>query len=83
MHNIRIGMQSTSSAYSYLDETSISMTREGDHTDLTLPADSQTIFASKYNNQYYMKSSAYKVRRVAYSLNSSMLADFRAAEVNS
>lgn len=83
MHNIRIGMQSTSSAYSYLDETSISMTREGNHTDITLPADSQTIFASKYDNQYYMMSSAYKVRRVAYSLNSNMLADFRAAKVYS
>lgn len=82
MHDIQIRMTSASAATASLDGTTISMVREGSHTDVTLPTDSQTIFASKYDGSYYMTNAVYKVRRVAYSLNSNMLADFRAASVN-
>lgn len=82
LHDIVIGLTSLDSAEAMLDNSPIQMVNEGtlSHEDYprTMPADSQTIFASKSDNAYYMVSSAFKVQRVAYSLNDIVIADFRA-----
>ena len=67
-----------------LDDSNITIISEGSTSSqsTSMPTDSQTIFGSKYDNAYYMVNSLFKVQRVAYALNNSILADFRAARKN-
>lgn len=82
-HAIEIGATSGTSATATVDNTSIPMTKVNGTDVSTMPQDSQSIFATKYNNGFYLINKQYKVRRVAFALNGVILADFRAAEVGS
>ena len=46
-----------------------------------MPTDTQTVFASKYNGEYYLKNSKFKVARIAYEVGGVIVHDFVAAKV--
>lgn len=87
MHDIDAGLTDEYTATLYLDGVQIASVNESslsisEYPREPLPTDSQTVFGSKYNGNYYLANSMYKVRRVAYELGGVVLADFRAAEVD-
>ena len=81
-HVINVGAVSGSQISATLDGVDVGMSLVSAGSFSDLPTESQTIFASKADGGYYLLSSQYKVRRVAYKLDGVFLADFRAAAVN-
>ena len=87
MTNIEVGLISETAATGSKDGSTIAMVNEGSTSTETyprvMPTESQVIFGSKSGTAYSMVNSIYKVRRVAYSLNGTILADFNAARLGS
>ena len=80
-HSIDIGQSGATSSTCSVDGLSISMQRITNSTAGSMPTDTQTVFASKYNGKYYLKNSKFKVARIAYEVGGVIVHDFVAAKV--